>query len=294
MTIDWNRARSIFGHPKPPRQIWEKQFDNFDEELQKLAQTPYEEIDFHDLWYYHHDLAYVELQPEVFAYLFPVCLMDWRASLMKNESCSHGDSEFHYGLVQGNVLDKMLTPLQRELVADFFHDSLFERIDAERGLRMKGSNASAHGWMYRMNSLGMVSPIIPEIWATWWSLDTVGKATAAIQYLSGLMYFEGENPVFDMWTPHSGGGGPYLWENDSHFIHTGWRAENSTFLGEVLNYRFVETNLPIAVEMLNEQPDCDIAKQVLADLPERTEIVELRTRELPELLRDPNSDGWSV
>ena len=64
--------------------------------LHKLAQTPWEKIDFSDLWYYHHDLAYVELQPELFAYLFPVCLMDWHMTLLQNVSCSHGDSEFRY------------------------------------------------------------------------------------------------------------------------------------------------------------------------------------------------------
>ena len=52
MTIDWQRARSIFNYPKPPASVSERQFDYFDDELQKLATTPYEEIDFGDLWYY--------------------------------------------------------------------------------------------------------------------------------------------------------------------------------------------------------------------------------------------------
>ena len=113
IVIDWKRARSIFDDPKPPASVWERQFDDFDNELKELATTPHDEIDFGDLWYYHHDLAYVELQPEVFAYLFPVCLMDWHLTLKSNEGCSHGDSEFHYGLLRGNVLAKMTTPTQR-------------------------------------------------------------------------------------------------------------------------------------------------------------------------------------
>jgi len=74
--ISWTRVRAIFNDPKLPEHIWQSQFDGFDEELQRLARTPYDEIDFSDLWYYHHDLAYVDLQPDLFAYLFPVCLMD--------------------------------------------------------------------------------------------------------------------------------------------------------------------------------------------------------------------------
>src|SRR5687768_8639836 len=121
--IDWNRARQIFGYPEPPQEVRERQFDYFDDELRQLATTPWDKIDFADLWYYHLDLAYVDLQPEVFAYLFPVCLMDWHHTLQKNESCSHGDSEFHYGLYQGRVLERMLTPEQRKQVSEFFRDS---------------------------------------------------------------------------------------------------------------------------------------------------------------------------
>lgn len=58
------------------------------------------------------------------------------------------------------------------------------------------------------------------------------------------MYFDGENPVFDMWTKEQRGGGPYLWENDSHIHSTGWRKENVEFLCGVLSYEFAETNLP--------------------------------------------------
>lgn len=294
MAIEWHRVRAIFGHPKPPSNVWEQQFDGFDDELNKLARTPYEEIDFGDLWYYHHDLAYVELQPEVFHYLFPVCLMDWYLTLMANKSCSHGDSEFHYGLVQGGVLEKMMTHQQREEVFEFFQDSFMERLDAERGLRMTGSGASAHGWMFRLNSMGIVMPIISRIWTAWWKLNTIGQAVSAIQYLSGLMYFEGENPVFEMWTPEQGGGGPYLWENDSHIYSTGWLNENVEFLSDVLSCEFVELRLRLAVEKLDGQPEHPVAQQMLADLPDRRELVGLRSAELPSLLGSHQANGWSV
>lgn len=65
--ITWQRLRDIFGNPKPVLHVTERQFDGGDQALHQLAQTPYEEIDFGDLWYYHHDLAYVDLQPELFA-----------------------------------------------------------------------------------------------------------------------------------------------------------------------------------------------------------------------------------
>src|SRR4051794_19956218 len=78
--IGWERARAIFGDPRPPRTVWERQFDYCDADLRRLATTPYDRIDFADLWYYYHDLAYVELQPDLFDYLFPACLVDWQRS----------------------------------------------------------------------------------------------------------------------------------------------------------------------------------------------------------------------
>lgn len=59
MDISCDRVRSIFDFPKPPKEVWERQFDGFDDDLQRLAKTHWEKIDFSDLWYYHHDLAYL-------------------------------------------------------------------------------------------------------------------------------------------------------------------------------------------------------------------------------------------
>jgi len=36
-SISWERARGIFGNPKPPQKIWERQFDYDDELLAGLA-----------------------------------------------------------------------------------------------------------------------------------------------------------------------------------------------------------------------------------------------------------------
>ena len=95
MRVSLGKAREIFGYSRAPVKITQRQFDGFDDVLQRLARTPLEEIDLADLWYYHHDLAYVPLQRELFAYLFPLCLWDWHITLMANQACSHGDSEFH-------------------------------------------------------------------------------------------------------------------------------------------------------------------------------------------------------
>jgi hypothetical protein len=290
MDISWDRLRRIFDNPKSPAKVWERQFDYCDKALAKLARTPWEEIEFSELWNYYHDLACVELQPELFTYLFPVCLMDWHETLLKNVSCSHGDSEFHYGVYQGRVFEKMLTMEQRMRIFEFFRDSFLTRLDQERGF----VQISAYGWMCRFNSLGGVMPRIDWLWEAWWSLSTPGRAVAAIQYISGLMYFEGQNPLFGKWNPEFGGGGPCLWANDTLIPEMKWLPENISFLRETLNTDFVVDKLREAVTILSGEPEHARAKQVENDLSEYLEIIQNRVKELPSLLLDPRADGWTI
>src|SRR5689334_3322067 len=72
-----HRLRQIFQYPSPPKVVTEKQFDFCDSELHELAKKPWEAIEPGDWWYYILDLAYVELQPELFRYLFPAFLAIW-------------------------------------------------------------------------------------------------------------------------------------------------------------------------------------------------------------------------
>jgi hypothetical protein len=295
MEISWDRVRRIFGYPEPPREVWERQFDYCDDDLRRVANTPFEQINSSDLSYYYHDLAYVELQPELFAYLFPVCLMDWHATLLRDEGCWHGDSEFHYGVYQGKVFEKMVSPEQKMAIFEFFRDSFLLRLERQRGFLDLESKSPLTRWIRRFTSLGIIMPRIDLLWDPWWALETLGSAVASIQYLSGLMYFEGENPIFGPWTSKLDG--PYLWENDSQIYASGWTDENVSFLQESLTVQFVSDKLQRAVEMLKDEPEYKIARQVGCDLSDRTEIIESRISELPTLLSSwgaEQQDGWSV
>ncbi len=293
--ITWERVREFFGNPEPPTAVWERQFDDHDDVLLRLARTPFTEIDFGDLWYYHHDLAYVKLQPELFRYLFPVCLMDWHQSVAKNDACSHGDSEFHYGVRRGKVLETMVTPEQRDAIIEFFRDSFLERVDAERGFVFSGGLTPAYGWMSRFNSVGLIMPRIDLLWEPMWSVDTPGRAVAVLQYCSGLMYPEGANPLFAAWTAEVGGGGPYLWENDSLIFDAGWMKQNVDFLTRTLTADYVEERVARAVARLKGEPEWEQARRLELDLAMTRKLLGRRVAELPVLLGRPRTiDGWSV
>ena len=291
--ITWERLREVFGNPGQPTAVWERQFDYHDDVLLRLARTPYAEIDFGDLWYYHHDLAYVKLQPDLFRYLFPVCLMDWHQSLAKNDACSHGDSEFHYGVRRGKILETMVTPEQRDAIFEFIRDSFLERLDAERGLVYSGGRTPAYGWISRFNSVGLIMPRIDFLWEDWWSVHTPGRAVAVLQYCSGLMYPEGANPLVAAWTAEHGGGGPYLWENDSLIFDAGWMSQNVEFLTRTLTADYVTERIASAVARLKGDPAWEQARRMEHDRAKTRDLLNRRVAELPVLLGRPREiDGW--
>lgn len=274
--ISWERVRAIFDYPEPPQKVWQRQFDYNDDKLQELAQTPYEQIDFSDMWYYHHDLAYVKLQPELFAYLFPVCLMDWHHTLQNNEPCSHGDSEFHYGIYQGNVFEEMLTSKQLNEITFFFRDSFLERLDSERETPQLKNGFPIFSWLARFNSLGVIVPNIAPIWNAWWSVETPGCAITAIQYCTSLMYFEGENPFFAEWDGIS----PYLWHKDILVDTYGWIENNRHFLSTTLTVDFVNQKVIESKARLRENSIFEKIQQLEDDLPKCQEVIALQIDEL--------------
>ncbi len=294
--ISWERVRAIFGDADPPAQIWEKQFDYNDDELKRLASTPYREIDRSDLWYYYHNLAYVKLQPELFAYLFPVCLMEWHDTLMRNEPCSRGDSEFHYGILMGRIFEKMLTPQQQDEVIEFFRDSFLQRLDAEPTVVQPSIRADPFGWICRFNSLGIIIDRIESIWEPWWKMETRGRAFAVLEYCSGLIYLAGDRQPFGIEVKNRGWFGPDLLESDSFKIHDrGWVESNLDFLRTVLSYDYVLKKIEEAAVRLASGPGRELARTILADAVKNRELAESRIGELPLLLSGKGpEDEWSV
>jgi hypothetical protein len=90
-------------------------------------------------------------------------------------------------------------------------------------------------------------PAVDRVWGAWWSLETVGRAIAAVQYIPCLIYPEHENPVFAPWTRNGGGGPPCLWGFEGHLYTHRWLEPNVTFLKEALSVPGVTEALSRAV-----------------------------------------------
>jgi hypothetical protein len=251
--ITRDRIAGVLGAAPKPEKVWEKQFDYFDDALVRLSQTDWDKVPDEDFWYYILDLSNVDLQPDLFRHLFPACLKYWYETLMRGE----------------------------------------DRVEAQGDLSCDPGSRIANAWISRFNSLGIVAPVIGQIWDDWWMLNHPGKTRCAVMYASGLVYLKGENPIYGAWTPEQGGGGPYLTQSDSSIFDRAWRDDNLAFLKAILSVDYVTARLGESARKLEAYPEAKVASQVANDAKRRADVIELRIGDLLEnLARVPPEQDW--
>lgn len=292
--ITSERMSGVLGKAPKPLVVWQKQFDGLNDSLVKLAKREWHEIPEAELWEYFHDLTYQELQPDLFRHLFPACLKFWYDTLMRDEGAERGDADFHRALLNGDILSKMLNETERKRLFAFLADGFLDRIDLERGFKYQRPGKSANAWIGRFNSIGLIAPVIPTIWTTWWSMDSPGKAVSAMMYASGLIYLKGENPVYHAWTRDEGGGGPYLTEWDSSVFDHVWLDQNLSFMRSTLSPAYVTERMDAAAAALRSEPEEHIAARIANDARSRADVIQLRIDDLlPNLARRQlEKDHW--
>lgn len=265
MRITRDRMVNVLGPAPKPGSVWQEDFDYNDEVLLEMARIDWDQIGPQHLSFYFLDLAFVELQPDLFRHVFPACLKYWYETLMQDNAAACGHADFHFALVEGEICERMLSAQERNALNNFLVDGLLDRIEATHSL-----HHSAPGWIARFNALGPVAPVIRQIWEDWWLLDSPGKALSAIQYASGLVYSQEENPLY----------GVSLTSNDGWISGRAWRNDNLTFLGEALTVDHVCNKLHAAATALRQHPEAKLAGQIAADARTRDDMIRARIGDL--------------
>lgn len=270
---------------KPPEKLTQEPFEFDDRHLRRLVRLkPGDRAEPEDLWDYSQDLLHTKIQSSLLAYLLPFCLEAWRDDLQGNYGYGGFVEHLYPILANRKIFDEHLNPKQAAVVSDYMKETILEEIDDQRGLACQGSNAKPYRWIRALTTYGVLRPDIDALWTAWWSFKTVGRAVSAVQYISGLMYPENENPIFTLWTPDGGGGPPCLWEFESHLYEHCWQSPNIQFLRETLNAANLSCELNRCVEILVGEPESTVVAQVHADFPLLVDTLGARCVELPRLL----------
>jgi hypothetical protein len=274
------------GVSKPPAEITQEAFEHDDRHLRRLVRLhPGDQAQPEDLWEYVHDLRNTKIQSALFSYLLPFCLQAWREDLRGTTDRYGGLIEYFYPLLADrSVFDLHLTTKQTAAVSEFMRQTILDEIDDQRGLSYQSTRAKPYRWIGALATYGVLRPDLARLWSAWWSMETVGRAVAAVQYISCLMYSQYENPIFSPWTPDGGGGPPCIWEFEGHLYTHRWLEPNVTFLRKTLNVSEVSAVLTRAVDRLVSQPEHETAALVQADFPLLTSTLQTRCTELPRLL----------
>jgi hypothetical protein len=254
--------------------------------LRRLTKLrPGERAQAEDLWAYTQSLLYTEIQGPLLVYVLPFCLEAWRDDLRGVRDGLGGFVEqFYPAMAYKRVLDQYLTPTQRVSVSGFMRATILEEIDDQRGLRYEGMAARPYRWIAGLTTHGVLSDDLELLWNDWWSIVTVGRALAVVQYVSCLMYPVRENPVFASWTPNGGGGPACLWEFAGAIYNRSWLEVNIAFLKRALHPQGVKEVLTHAVKRLAGEAEYEIAARIQDDFELRRETVAARCAELPMIL----------
>jgi hypothetical protein len=237
-----------------------------------------------DLWDYTQDVCYTEVQSDLLAYLLPICLQAWHDDLRGTSGYGGFVEHFYPMLANRGVFETRLTPIQTAVVSAFMRQTILDEIDDQYGLSYAGINARPYRWIWALTTHGVLLPDVGDLWTAWWALATPGRAVAALQYVSALMYADDANPIFAPWTCKEGGGPPNLWEFGGHLYAHRWQEPNVAFLRRTLTVSAVHDLLERAVVRLGGKPEHKAASRVLAELPDRRQMLAARCGELPDLL----------
>jgi hypothetical protein len=289
--------RRAFGNPRPlaADDVWQKPFDYDSAHLHRLAVLePDADAEPDDLVAYALDFKYEQIQKDLFLHVLPFCLRAWQEDLTspfgRYETFV---DEFYPALIRGSVFDRVLAPPQAAAVGEFMRSAILSRIDDEQKLSHKGSKAPVYAWFHALSTYGLLRADIDQLWSAWWAVETEGRALAAVQYASCLIYDETANPVFDAWTREHGGGPPCLWHYRGHVLEECWRPENLEMLARELTPDGVRALLDRAIARLAGHPLRDKAASVRFRLDARTQTLTNRCADVQRFLATPNEAEYS-
>lgn len=256
-------CRHIFGDPLPVLRVWEPEFDYADQQLQQIAATDWRQITQGQLSsYYVLNLVWHEpLQPDLFRYLFPLCLAEWHETVLTDADDGFFAETFQRALRRAYLWQDMMSSVERLQVSCFLRETLLARMDRESDF------FSPMGWLESLNNLAGITADISVVWLDWWQMDTPGRAVCALQYSAQLIYPPEHNPLWrEQW---------YDWRLP--LTDSGpWLTENVAFLRQQLTPDELVAVTQAAAYRLRAEPEWEMAARIAVDALNSREIMAIQ------------------
>ena len=289
------RIKSIFGDPVPPHYVTQEQFDGAQDDLVRTAAKKWHEIDQSDYWHYLLDLCYVDLQQDLFDYLFPAFLIRWWEGQLNRFGGPASECDFYHAIDHGQVLDKMMSESRREQVLSWITDAYMEGVDAWSNKLSVAYNSQGpndlHGPLWSFNALGQSVPVTQAILQRLSDISTIGRAQWWLVFAAGIISNENECPAVPEWTPDHGGGGVYITESATSIFDHGFLPENLEAIRAFLDFSRLTDMMERSAELIPSFPHGDWARVTWEECWTNPEKIEVRVRQLIYLLGLPDLGG---
>ncbi len=290
------RIKEIFGDPIPPKLVTQRQFDYADEHLIRTASKQWHEIDQSDYWHYLMDLSYVDLQQDLFDYLFPAFLIRWWEGQLNRFGGPESESNIYRAIDHGDLLAEMMDESRRKQVLAWIADAYMEGVDAWSNklsvdYTSRGPN-DLHGPLSSFNALGQTVPVMQAIIERLANITTIGRAQWWLVFATGIIWNENECPAIPKWTPENGGGGIYITGSATSTFNHGFLTENLNALEGFLDYETLTRLVERSFELIPSYPHGDWARMTREECLLQEESVTARLASLIRLLGLPNLGGF--
>ncbi len=277
---------AIFSYPQPPPRVTEVQFDLEQDHLIEMAKSSWDQIEWFGTYIY--DLAYVNLQQNLFDYLFPALLIRWRDEL-NGDLPAMAYPCFYSAIRSGKVFTKMMSPSRAELVYQWMADGYLNAVETRRfsvspNERLLGKPLA---WFH---ALGQSVPITKRLLQELLHVDSLAKAQWWLVLGTGIGWNANQCPFIPSWTPVQGGGGVYLLSSDATTDH-GYLDENADAMEEMLSLETIRDCLYICEDIFPLSPEYTWLRSLQTRLSTDPVLYEVRVHNFLSLIRKPNLGG---
>ena len=286
-----HRLLEIFNHPSPPVVVTQEKFDHFDDELSGTSKKRWHEITMDSDGDYIHDLLYVELQQDLFDYLFPAFLVRWWEAQQTHDDPDRYTWDIYGAFSQRHVLTTMMSPERRSALMAWMVDAYIDGVDLWSGrltVDPYGDKSDRlQGPLEAFHALGYSVPITRPILERLCDVTTEGRAQWWLVISSGIAWNENECPFITPWDPDRGGGGIYVLESAASFSK-GYLEENLVAMTEVFNVQSIQNILGLSELMFQKDFEYNWIRAVQTRLAQDP---RLHQRRIERFLKCLTEDG---
>jgi hypothetical protein len=292
------RLIEIFDNPIPPKTISEEQFDNAQEELIKTARKVWHEIDQEDYWHYLMDLKYVDLQQDLFDYLFPAFLIRWWEGLLNGSGGPDSETDFYAAVDGGNIFTQMMSESRRQKVFEWMTDAYLESVDSysdQAVLEQKAVGSNTLEWpLGAFNAIGQSVPITKSILTKLADVSNIGRAQWWLVLASGIIWKNGLCPHMPGCNSSDKFSGISINYTLASIYDHGYREENLRAITNFVTYELLLAMLKESLQVLTNTPFEEWSQRVLEKASAEPELIASRIDHVLSFYALPELGGCDV